>query len=295
MQKLTARQLTNLVLLTLIWGFNWPVMKLGITDYPPLSFRTISMLAGLPLLALILVALKVPFALPRRHWPELVVLTVTNMLVWHVCMILALKHLSSGRAAILGYTMPIFSAVLGALVFSGVLSRRSWAGVGAAALGVTLLLWHELTALAGRPVGVLLALFAAAVWALGVQLVRRTKIDVPTLTLTFWITAGSTLGMSLLSVLFERHEWKWPSEPGWWTIAYNAVLIFGYANAAWFYLARTLPPIASTLSVMLIPVVGVFSGAVWLQDVLNWQDHAAVLLMVAAIASVLWPAKARTA
>ena len=43
---------------------------------------------------------------------------------------------------------------------------------------------------------------------------------------------------------------------------------------------------------MLIPVLGVFSGAVWLLEPLHWQDWAAVLLMVVAIASVLWPARA---
>ena len=72
-------------------------------------------------------------------------------------------------------------------------------------------------------------------------------------------------------------------------ILFNAVLIFGFAHAAWFYLARTLPPVASTLSVMLIPILGVFSGAWWLGEVLHWQDWTAVFLMVAAIASVLLP------
>ena len=76
-----------------------------------------------------------------------------------------------------------------------------------------------------------------------------------------------------------------------WAILYNAVVIFGYAHAAWFYLARTLPPVASTLSVMFIPVLGVFTGALWLGEVLHWQDWAAVVLMVVAIGSVLWPAK----
>ena len=70
----------------------------------------------------------------------------------------AVQSLSSGRAAILGYTMPIFSALIGAWLFSAVLSRRLWMGVGAAAVGVSLLLWHELTQLAGRPLGVLMAL-----------------------------------------------------------------------------------------------------------------------------------------
>lgn len=291
MQRLSPRQLATLVLLTLVWGLNWPVMKMGVTQFPPLTFRAMSLVLGLPVLGLALAVMKVPFGVPRAHWGELAKLTVTNMLVWHVCIILAVRSLSSGRAAILGYTMPIFSAVIGALVFGSALTRRAWLGVGAAALGVTLLLWHEFTGLAGRPLGVALALIAAAVWALGTQLLRRTPIDTPTLTISFWMTAITAATLSLLAWIFESDRWSAPGTAVGWAIAYNAVLIFGYAHAAWFYLARTLPPVASTLSVMFIPVLGVFSGAVWLGEVLHWQDWAAVALMVAAIASVLWPAR----
>jgi drug/metabolite transporter (DMT)-like permease len=244
-----------------------------------------------PVLGAALVALKVPFGVPRKHWPELAKLTVTNMLVWHICIILAVRVLSSGRAAILGYTMPIFSAVLGAMLFSAVLAPRAWLGVGAAAVGVGLLLWHEFTGLAGRPVGVALALFAAVVWALGTQLLRRSRIDVQTLTLSFWMTTITGIVLTVLAAIFERSEWRLPDTGALWAILYNAVIIFGYAHAAWFYLARTLPPVASTLSVMFIPVLGVFTGALWLGEVLHWQDWAAVVLMVVAIASVLWPAK----
>ncbi|MDP3672944.1 MAG: DMT family transporter [Telluria sp.] len=291
MQRLSRRQLVTLVILTLAWGVNWPVMKLGVTTYPPLTFRAWSIMLGVPVLALALVLLKVPFRLPRRHWPELAKLTATNMLVWHVCIILAVRILSSGRAAILGYTMPIFSAVLGALFFSAVLSSRAWVGVGAAAVGVALLLWHEVTGLAGRPLGVALALFAALVWALGTQLLRRSRIDVPTLTLSFWMTAITGLVLTVLAAIFERSEWRFPDANASWAILYNAVVIFGYAHAAWFYLARTLPPVASTLSVMFIPVLGVFTGALWLGEIVHWQDWVAVVLMVVAIGSVLWPAR----
>ena len=135
MPQLSRQQLIILVLLTLVWGLNWPIMKLGVTDYPPLSFRALSIWLGIPVLALGLVVLKVPFKVPRRHWLALLWLAATNMFVWHVCIILAVKTLSSGRAAILGYTMPIFSAVIGTLVFSAVLSRRGWLGVGARSRG----------------------------------------------------------------------------------------------------------------------------------------------------------------
>jgi drug/metabolite transporter (DMT)-like permease len=300
MHKLTPTQLWLLVGLTLTWGINWPIMKLGVGGgYPPLTFRALSMWIGIPVLAIGLMVLKVPFSIPRgdadspfKHWRELLLLAVFNMFIWHGCIILAVTLLSSGRAAILGYTMPIFSAMIGAWFFADKLSARGWLGVGSAALGVMLLLTHEFGKLAGAPLGVLLALMAASTWALGTQLLRRTKIPVATLTISFWMTVLTVIVMSILSIMFEQHRWRMPNATEWFSILFNAVLIFGFAHSTWFYLARSLPPVASTLSVMLIPILGVFSGALWLGEKLFWQDWAAVALMVVAIGSVLWPKKA---
>jgi drug/metabolite transporter (DMT)-like permease len=299
MQRLTATQLWLLMGLTLVWGINWPIMKLGVAGgFPPLSFRALSMWLGIPVLALGLIALKIPFHLPRgdadksfKHWRELLLLATFNMFFWHGCIIVAVTMLSSGRAAILGYTMPIFSAIIGAWFFADKLSARGWLGVGSAALGVALLLTHEFGKLAGAPLGVLLALIAASTWALGTQLLRRTQIPAATLTISFWMTVLAAIVMSALSLAFEVQRWRMPSAMEWFSIAYNAVLIFGFAHATWFYLARSLPPVASTLSVMMIPILGVFIGALWLGEKLFWQDWAAVALMVVAIASVLWPKK----
>ena len=107
------------------------------------------------------------------------------------------------------------------------------------------------------------------------------------------MTVLTTVAMSLFATLFEREQWAMPPRDTVIAIVYNAVLIFGFAHAVWFSLARSLPPVASTLSVMFIPILGVFSGAWWLGEVLHWQDWAAVLLMVAAIGSVLLPARSR--
>ncbi len=291
MHALSRSQLVLLALLTLLWGLNWPIVKLGVTDFPPLSFRSVSMWLGLPVLAAVLWWMKVPFRLARRHWAETFRLGIFNLVVWNVCLVLAMRSLPSGRAAILGYTMPIFSALIGALWFATPLARRGWLGVSAAAVGVALLLWHEMTGLAGHPLGVALMLLAAASWAMGTQMLRRTKMDVQTLTLSFWMTVQTIVVCTVLAVVFERHEWRMPPPGSAVAIAYNAVLIFGFTQAIWLTLARSLPPVASTLSTMLIPIVGVFSGAWWLGEVLRWQDWAAMSLMVVALASVLWPAR----
>lgn len=291
MPVFSRRQLVVLILLTLVWGLNWPVMKVGVTHFPPLTFRMVSLWMGLPILALVLLQQKVSFVLPRAHWGRVVLLTIMNMVLWHVLMILALPLLSSGRAAILGYTMPIFSAVLGAVVFGERLAGRAWGGVAAAALGVVLLLWHEVEALGSRPLGVILILVSAASWAMGTQLMRRLPVPVPLLTLSFWMVALTCAVVSCLAVVFESARWHAPDAQAWMALLYNGLLVLGFAQTAWFFLVRTLPPVASTLSVMMIPVIGVFSGALSLGEILHWQDWTAVGLMVVAIASVLWPSR----
>jgi drug/metabolite transporter (DMT)-like permease len=287
----SRQQFLLLAFLTIVWGLNWPVMKVGVTGFAPLAFRTLSMWLGLPVLALVLRVQRVPFRIARNDWRELGVLSVTNMIVWHLLAILAVQALSSGRAAILGYTMPIFSALWGVAMFGERLRPRHVAGVVAAGVGVALLLWHEFASIAGRPLAALGMLVAAAVWALGTQQMRRTKIAAPTLAIVFWMTLASTLVMTLATVLFERDRWTVPAAATTIAIAYNAVLIFGLAQAVWLVLARNLPPIASSMSVMLIPVLGTVSGAWWLGEALHWQDGAAIVLVLVAIASVMWPAR----
>jgi drug/metabolite transporter (DMT)-like permease len=294
MHALTPRQWILLTLLTVVWGFNWPVMKLGVTGFPPLTYRMLCLFIGTPVLGLVLLALKVPFKVPRQYWKELLILSIFNMFFWHALIIIAVSLLSSGRSAILGYTMPIFSAVIGAVIFKTQLSKRNWTGVTAAAIGVIFLLWHELVNLSGKPVGVLLALGAASSWALGTQLLRRTTIPLPTLTLSFWMTALTSAVFPVLAMVFESDQWIVPTPTHWASILYNAVLVFGFAHSAWFYLARSLPPVASTLSVMMIPILGVFIGALALNELLHWQDWAAMGLMIVSIASVLWPSERKT-
>lgn len=292
MTRPTRAQGLALLLITLFWGLNWPVMKSAVNVYPPMSFRALSMLLGLPFLALGLKLLKVPFGISRRHWRELAGLALTNMVVWHVGLMLALPHLSSGRAAILGYTMPVFSMLWGLLLYRQPVQPRQALGVAAAGLGVLLLLAHEFSRMAGAPQAASVLLFVTAIWALGTQQLRRTTMPVPTLAIAFWMTVLTTAVVCAMSVATEAPRWSVPDGLVLGAVAYNAVLVFGFCQPAWFILARTLPPVASSVSICLIPVLGLMSGAWFLGEVLHWQDGVAVLLIVSAIVAVIGPVRA---
>jgi drug/metabolite transporter (DMT)-like permease len=290
---LARRELVLLVILTLLWGFNWPVMKIGVRDFAPLSFRTLCMVGGVAMLFVMARVQGDSLKVGREHWPELVWLALTNMIIWYVLSIYGVKLLSSGRAAILGYTMPVWTALIGWLVYRDRLDLRMGAGVLAAVAAIALLLGEELTRLAGRPTGTLCMLSAAFVWAIGTQMMRRRKLPGSVLVLTFWMMVMSLIVCSLVAWLLERDQWvRPPNLMEWGAILYNAVLVFGVSQLLWFRLATLLPPVASSLSVMLIPVVGLFSGMLLLGEVPSWQDYAALICVLVAIATVLLPAGA---
>ena len=284
---LSRRDWILLVLLTLAWGINWPIMKIGVRDFPPLTFRALCMLGGLPTLWLAARAQGVTLTIAPGQIRAIARLTVSNMLIWHVCVILGVRLLSSGRAAILGYTMPVWAVLCGLLFFGERVTRIAWLGVGFALAGALLLLSSEFATLSGQPLGSLLVLIGAAGWGYGTVAMKRSQLQIPTIALTFWMLALTTLLLGTTAIVFEHAAWRLPTRAEWGAIVYNAVIIFGFAHVVWFQLARTLPPIASSLSVMMIPVLGVFSGAWMLGETPHWQDYAAMLLILAAMSTVL--------
>ncbi len=287
MNQLTRKDFVLLALLILSWGLNWPVMKMSVREFPPLTFRMLSMLGGLLVIAIAARMQGASMRVPPGKAMTVIKLAVPNMLVWHAFIILGVKLLSSGRAAILGYTMPVWAVLSGLLFFGERIGGRALLGILLAMAGAGLLLSSEFAAISGQPLGTVFALIAAAAWGLGTVLMKRTRLDMPTISLTFWMLALTTAVMLILSALFERSEWRMPNALEWAGIVYNAAIIFGFAHVVWFRLARLLPPVVSSLSVMFIPVVGTFSGAWMLGETPQWQDYLAMLLILGSMSTVL--------
>lgn len=287
MTTLNRKDLILLALLTLFWGLNWPIMKIAVTDFPPIAFRTMAMTLGLPVIWLGARWQGVSLAIPQGRAGELFRLSIPNMIVVQICVISSVKLLTSGRAAILGYTMPVWAVLAGLLFFGERMNRLAWIGIACALGGALLLLSSELSAFSGSPLGTILAILSAVSWGYGTVVLKRSSLNMPTIALTFWMILMAVIAMALVSFLLEFEQWKLPSFNTGLALAYNALLVFGFGHVTWFMLARALPPLASSLSIMMIPVLGVFSGAWILDEMLHWQDYTAMVLILMAMATVL--------
>jgi len=287
MTSFTRKDLILLALLTLCWGFNWPIMKFGVTDYPPLTFRILGMFGALPVLWIAAQMQGASLKIPTGQFKPLIILSIPNALLWNVFMIMGITMLSSGRSAILGYTMPVWAVLFGLFLYREKLKPLAWFGIACAFFGTMLLLSSEFGKLSGQPMGSILMLLAAATWGYGTVQMKRSTLAMPTIAMTFWMVLLSSVVLLLAAIVFESADWRMPNLLQWAAIAYNAILVFGFAFVVWFRLARTLPPVASGLSVMMIPVVGVFSGAWILGETPHWQDYGAMVLILIAMATVL--------
>jgi drug/metabolite transporter (DMT)-like permease len=288
MPALNRRQLIDLTLLTLMWGLNWPVMKLSLRELEPLHFRALTMLLGALALGLYFRSRGVRL-LPRgaREWRDVVVLGLPNILGWHGLSIVGLTQLPAGRAAILGYTMPVWTVLLGVLFYRERLTARLLLAVAAVLAGITLLLWKELAHLAGRPVGIVWMQGAAFCWALGTLWMRRAHLTLPPQSLVVWMMALSGVVMALLAGTLESAQQWHLSAVVWGTLVWAVLINYGASQVIWFDMARALPPSTSAMSVMAVPMIGILSAPLIVGEWPSWQDLAAMLCVVVAIGAVL--------
>ena len=291
---ISRSQLLALVGLTLMWGINWPVMKIAVSELPPLYLRALTMgLASLWLLVYFKHKGVRIWPASFVEWRDIVVLGLPNIFLWHSLSILGIVSLPSGRASILGFMFPVWTVVIGVLFMGEALTRRVVLAVTAALLGIGLLVWHELTALQGQPMGIVWMELGAISWAIGTLWMRRVPFTMPVQTLTVWMMLLS----SPFILLWSSGTEVWPtwhfSPAVWGTLFYAVFINYGFAQIIWFGMARDLPPATSAMSIMAVPVTGTLSATFMVGEWPHWQDHVAMLCVVTAIAAVLLPSKAK--
>ena len=287
---ISRQQLIGLVGITLMWGINWPMMKIALSEVSPMYFRGVTMgLGGLWLLLYFRLQGLRLWPQTLREWRDIALLGIPNMFLWHALSIMGVMSLPSGRASILGFTMPVWTVVIGVLFMGAALTPRIVAAALATLAAIALLISHEFTALQGRPMGVLWMELGALSWAIGTLWMRRISFTLPVQSLTVWMMLMSS--PLILLVAAGTETWPaWELSPlAWGSLAYAVLINYGFAQIIWFGMARDLPPATSAMSIMAVPVVGTLSASLLIGELPHWQDYAAMACVVLAIAAVLLP------
>lgn len=286
-----ARGLWLLAALALFWGANWPVMKIVLNEWNVWHFRTVSLVTGSAAFFVLARALGYPLRVPEGEWPRLLVAALFNITGWHIFSGFGVSLLASGRASIIGYTMPLWVVPLSMWLLHEPMSRRKWLGLGLGFLGLLLLIGDDLVRLGQAPLGTLSMLAAALSWAIGIVVIKRYPVSLPTTVFTGWMMLLGSVPVLLGAALFGGSTFTLLSLKASIALVYVVFVAMVFCHWAFMRLVRMLPATITGISSLTVPVVGVFSGMIMLGEQPGPADWGALLLILSALAAILLPSR----
>jgi drug/metabolite transporter (DMT)-like permease len=270
-----------LIALSVIWGYNWAVMKVAMRDAGAVDFAVLRTVLGSLSLFLVLVwrrALLAPTGF--RGIALLGFLQTTaffGLIVW------AVSIGGAGKTAVLAYTMPFWVLVLAWPILGERIRGAQWLAVAVAFAGLLFILepWH----MRGEMPGEILAVVAGIAWAASVIVAK--KLDISGKERLLSVTAWQMLFGSIPLVAIAMFV---PSQPIHWTgtfivaLLYNVILGNALAWVLWLYILNNLPAGVASLSMLATPVLGVLAAWIQLGERPSATEGLGMLLVGVALA-----------
>ncbi|MCL5735630.1 MAG: EamA family transporter [Actinobacteria bacterium] len=280
-RRAEALAIGALILMALVWGYNWVVMKVALRFFEPAAFAAMRMFFGsLVLFAVIIVTRR---ALRPKSLPLFFVIGLfqvagsTGLATW------ALEAGGAGKTAVLVYTMPVWLLLMSWFILNERLMGFQWVAVCLALGGLIFVLspWH----LRGTLLSQLLAVASGICWAVATItakiLARRGSVDV--LSLSAWQMLLGSVPLVIAAVVTYHAAPIWtPASLA--ALLFNVIMASGVALMLWFYAVKILPAGTAGLGSLAAPVVGVVSAWIQLGERPDAYEATGMILVVGALA-----------
>ena len=288
MKSLAAQRsaLAALAILSLIWGFNWIVMKAVLVFVGPLTFSAMRYVFGTVVLFGVL-ALRGETLQPTP-WRDTLLIGLTQTTGFQILVQFALVSGGAGKTALLAYTMPFWVIPLAWVLLGDRPAARQWLWIGLAAAGLFLVLepWRTQVSFFSA----LLALGGGVCWAISTVLSKRLfqRTTISPLRLTAWQMLYGTAFIVALALCLHERTTQWsPQLIG--ALVYNGVLSSGLAWALWLFIVQRLPANVAGLASLITPLVGVLCAWVLLNEQPDAAEGIGIVVIGVALFGVLRP------
>ena len=284
---MNTRQFLILLVLGFIWGASFLFIKVAVVTIPPFTVA----FGRTALAALILYVVLRYRGLKLGSWGHLwgafLILGLFNGAVPYTLITWAEIHIDSGLAAILNALMPLFTVLLAHFFTQD--EKLNWMkviGILLGFLGILVLIGPAvLKGLGTHVIGQLAVVGAAWCYAMAAICGRLLK-DVPPLVSATGQLIGAALLTLPLSFIIDT-PWQLSVTPlSVGALACLSLLGTALAYILYYYLLARIGATNVSLVTYLLPITGVFWGALLLGERLHWSAFLALALILAGIAGV---------
>ena len=278
------------LLLCLIWGSTWAFIKLGLEDLPPFTFAGIRFVIASIIVYAIITIRKIRLPRTGKDWVLLAVTGLLSFTLNYGLVFWGEQHVSSGLAALLQATIPVFGLVIAHFYLPGEqMTTAKVLGVILGVAGVGVIFSDQLSvagpkALAGSAglvVGSACAAYANV-------LVKSRGGNMEPATLTFGQMVFGLVPLLLIGIATEGNPLKFR-----WTgmaivsLFYLAIVGTVFAFLMYYWLVQHMDVTNTMLIALVTPVIAVALGIVILDEQLNWRMIMGGAMIISGIAMIV--------
>ena len=273
------------------YGGLWPVTRTALEFTPPFWYAGIRIGTGAIVLFLIL-RLMGQLKLPTRHdLPLVVTVAVFMMAIYTLLMHVALLYVEAGRAALLGYTTPLWVLPASYIFLKERPSKRRLLGVAVAMAGLMVLFnpttfdWSDTNVVVGNA----MLLGCGLSWSIAIIHIRKhTPQRTPFQLAPFQLSLAAVLIFGMALIFDPLPTWE-GSARQIGVFAYGGIMGTAVAMLSVTTCVRYLPTAVSTVGLLGTPVFALTLSVVFLDEQLSVDLVAGVVLILLGIGLVSVP------
>jgi drug/metabolite transporter (DMT)-like permease len=279
-ETITGKSVLALAVMSIIWGYNWVVMKEGLRFCDPFVFAAVRIFPAAIILFAILLRTKRNWRPRQMKWT--VLLGFLSTTVGSGLPLWALAGGYAGKTAVLLYTMPFWVILLAWPILGERIRGLEWLAVILAFSGLALIV--AIDAIGANPWPSILAVIAGISWAGSAIITRimRRDPEFDVVSVTTWQMIYGMGPLIIISILV-------PSPPIQWTplfifaLLYNVILVVVVAFLLWFYILERLQAGMATMGTLVTPVLALVFARIQLGEIPSSRETLGIILILSGI------------
>lgn len=276
-----------LVSLSLAWGVCWPVMKIALSELPVWTFRVYTIVFSVIGFITLIKLSGLSISIPSKEVKQVLVIALFNISGWQILSAYGISNMNASRASIIAYTMPIWTTIAGRFLLAEKLTPPKLISLFLGTAGIVVLAGREIGNFAAAPLGMVFMILSAISWGIGTALIKYYSWSIPSSVLACWqlMLGGIPVILGALviepSSIFTPVSWQC-------VLALCYIVLIGniFSYWAWIKILGMFSAMISSIGILMVPVIGVFSSGIMLSERIGIQEIVALILVVSSLSII---------
>ncbi|MYL40280.1 DMT family transporter [Virgibacillus salexigens] len=273
-----------ILIITLLWGYAWVLMKQALDYMGPFTFSSFRFGVGAITLLVVAWIMKVGLP-PKQYWKHIFVIGILQTAIVFLLVMYGLRFVDAGKSSVLLYSMPMWSSLLAAKYLNERLTLAKSSGLIIGMLGLLTILGWDIWM--GQSIeiiiGEVLIIIAAISWAIANIYYRKKVQDLPQLQVSAFQMFFGTIAIMVVTLIMEPNEQLLLNAQSIYYILFTGIFASALCFTVWFLILSLIDMVSATISTLLVPMFGLIFSSFLLGEKITLGVFAGSVMIIIGI------------